>query len=174
MRALIINAVVVSWAVAGALQAQDDQAPTVVADPAELAFEEGRWNDAIGEYREILAAYPEDRLSLLRIAQASRQSIALFHNLVERFIFRRFCSRVGSGANFFNVQRVAQPGNLLLTGRNLQLQARHLRGLQSDQIIQRLLFRGEVCLMQRQRRDRFATYGMSMASQMIGSQRNRK
>jgi hypothetical protein len=44
-----------------------------VADPAELAFEQGRWDDAITEYREILAAYPEDRLSLLRIAQAQRE-----------------------------------------------------------------------------------------------------
>ena len=44
-----------------------------VADPAELAFEEGRWEDAIAEYRELLAAYPEDRVSLLRIAQAQRE-----------------------------------------------------------------------------------------------------
>jgi len=50
-----------------------EQAPTPVADPAELAFEQGRWDDAIAEYREILAAYPEDRLSLLRIAQAQRE-----------------------------------------------------------------------------------------------------
>ncbi len=71
--ALIINAVVVAWAAAGALGAQEDQAPTPVADPAELAFEEGRWDEAIAEYREILAAYPEDRLSLLRIAQAQRE-----------------------------------------------------------------------------------------------------
>lgn len=49
----------------------DVEAP--VADPAELAFEEGRWEDAITEYREILAAYAEDRLSLLRIAQAQRE-----------------------------------------------------------------------------------------------------
>jgi len=69
----IINALVVSWAIAGALGAQEGQAPTPVADPAELAFEQGRWEDAIGEYREILAAYPEDRLSLLRIAQAQRE-----------------------------------------------------------------------------------------------------
>jgi hypothetical protein len=69
----LINALVVSWAMAGALGAQESQAPTPVADPAELAFEEGRWEDAIGEYREILAAYPEDRLSLLRIAQAQRE-----------------------------------------------------------------------------------------------------
>ncbi len=48
-------------------------APPVVADPAELAFEQGRWEDAIREYREILAAYPADRLSLLRIAQAQRE-----------------------------------------------------------------------------------------------------
>jgi hypothetical protein len=51
--------------------AADAEAP--VADPAELAFEQGRWEDAITEYREILAAYPEDRLSLLRIAQAQRE-----------------------------------------------------------------------------------------------------
>ncbi len=49
------------------------QAPNAIADPAELAFEQGRWEDAIVEYREILAAYPEDRLSLLRIAQAQRE-----------------------------------------------------------------------------------------------------
>jgi hypothetical protein len=45
----------------------------VVADPAELAFEQGRWEDAITEYREILAKSPQDRLSLLRIAQAQRE-----------------------------------------------------------------------------------------------------
>jgi Tetratricopeptide repeat len=44
-----------------------------VADPAELAFEQGRWEDAIREYRAILADYAEDRLSLLRIAQAQRE-----------------------------------------------------------------------------------------------------
>jgi hypothetical protein len=71
--AFIINAVVVAWAATGALAAQEGQAPTPVADPAELAFEQGRWEDAINEYREILAAYPEDRLSLLRIAQAQRE-----------------------------------------------------------------------------------------------------
>jgi hypothetical protein len=60
-------------AMAGTAYAQDEQAPVVVADPAELAFEQGRWDDAIAEYREILAAYPEDRLSLLRIAQAQRE-----------------------------------------------------------------------------------------------------
>ena len=71
--ALIIIAVLVAWAAAGALVAQESQAPTPVADPAELAFEQGRWDEAIAEYREILAAYPEDRLSLLRIAQAQRE-----------------------------------------------------------------------------------------------------
>jgi hypothetical protein len=69
----IIYALAAWWAIAGSLGAQEGQAPTPVADPAELAFEEGRWEDAIGEYREILAAYPEDRLSLLRIAQAQRE-----------------------------------------------------------------------------------------------------
>ncbi|HEY3515907.1 MAG TPA: tetratricopeptide repeat protein [Gammaproteobacteria bacterium] len=52
---------------------QEGQAPAAFADPAELAFEQGRWEEAIAEYREILAAYPEDRLSLLRIAQAQRE-----------------------------------------------------------------------------------------------------
>jgi hypothetical protein len=53
--------------------AEADEETSSVADPAELAFEEGRWEEAISEYREILAAYPDDRLSLLRIAQAQRE-----------------------------------------------------------------------------------------------------
>jgi hypothetical protein len=65
--------IVASLASVGAAYAQDAEGPTVVADPAELAFEQGRWEDAITEYREILATYPEDRLSLLRIAQAERE-----------------------------------------------------------------------------------------------------
>lgn len=72
MRSTVIVTVLV-WAAAGAIAAQEGQAPVVVADPAELAFEEGRWEDAIAEYREILVEYPEDRLSLLRIAQAQRE-----------------------------------------------------------------------------------------------------
>jgi hypothetical protein len=67
------RALLAALALAGTAYAQDEQAPAPVADPAELAFEEGRWDDAIAEYREILAAYPEDRLSLLRIAQAQRE-----------------------------------------------------------------------------------------------------
>jgi hypothetical protein len=43
------------------------------ADPGTLAFEQGRWEDVIVEYRAILAASPEDRMSLLRIAQAERE-----------------------------------------------------------------------------------------------------
>jgi len=43
------------------------------ADPASLAFEEERWEDAIAEFRLILEGYPEDRLSYLRIAQAQRE-----------------------------------------------------------------------------------------------------
>ena len=50
----------------------NDSAPSV-ADPGELAFEQHRWQDAINEYRKLLAASPEDRLSLLRIAQAQRE-----------------------------------------------------------------------------------------------------
>jgi hypothetical protein len=71
--ALITTAVAASWFAVGAVHAQEGQAPAPAAEPAELAFEQGRWEDAIGEYREILAAYPEDRLSLLRIAQAQRE-----------------------------------------------------------------------------------------------------
>jgi hypothetical protein len=62
-----------SLLVAGAAFAQEGQAPVAFAEPAELAFEQGRWQEAIAEYREILAAYPEDRLSWLRIAQAQRE-----------------------------------------------------------------------------------------------------
>jgi len=51
--------------------AQDAAAP--IADPASLAFEAGHWEEAIAEYRKILEAYPEDRLSPLRIAQAERE-----------------------------------------------------------------------------------------------------
>jgi hypothetical protein len=54
-------------------QDEAEDGGNAVADPAELAFEQGRWEDAIAEYREILASYPEDRLSLLRIAQAQRE-----------------------------------------------------------------------------------------------------
>ncbi len=50
-----------------------DDSATSVADPGELAFEQHRWQDAIDEYRKLLAASPEDRLSLLRIAQAQRE-----------------------------------------------------------------------------------------------------
>jgi hypothetical protein len=47
--------------------------PLPVADPAQLAFEQGRWEDSIREHRSILAEYPEDRLSWLRIAQSERE-----------------------------------------------------------------------------------------------------
>src|SRR5688572_20967327 len=70
---LFITAFAAAGLAAGALRAQEGQAPLPMAEPAELAFEQGRWDEAIAEYREILAAYPEDRLSLLRIAQAQRE-----------------------------------------------------------------------------------------------------
>jgi hypothetical protein len=47
--------------------------PLPVADPAQLAFEQGRWEDSIREHQSILSEYPEDRLSWLRIAQAERE-----------------------------------------------------------------------------------------------------
>lgn len=61
--------VLVVVAAAGSGGAQD--AP--IADPGSLAFEAGRWEDVIREYRSILEASPEDRLSALRIAQAERE-----------------------------------------------------------------------------------------------------
>jgi hypothetical protein len=59
----------VALCAAATVSAQD--AP--IADPGSLAFEDGRWEDVITEYRLILDAYPEDRLSRLRIAQAERE-----------------------------------------------------------------------------------------------------
>ncbi len=44
-----------------------------VADPGSIAFEQGRWEDVIDEYRSILEESPDDRLSWLRIAQAQRE-----------------------------------------------------------------------------------------------------
>jgi hypothetical protein len=71
---------VAAWLLTGALlagaalaQSTDDGEGAAIADPADLAFEQGRWQDAIKEYREILAERPDDRLSLLRIAQAQRE-----------------------------------------------------------------------------------------------------
>jgi hypothetical protein len=55
------------------IRAQPTEEGSAIADPADLAFEQGRWQDAIREYREILAERPDDRLSLLRIAQAQRE-----------------------------------------------------------------------------------------------------
>jgi len=47
--------------------------PEPLAHPADLAFEQGRWQDAIEAYRELVAEAPDDRLGWLRIAQAERE-----------------------------------------------------------------------------------------------------
>ena len=60
-------------AVAHAQQPPAAEEGNAIADPADLAFEQGRWQDAIVQYRQILAERPDDRLSLLRIAQAQRE-----------------------------------------------------------------------------------------------------
>ena len=77
MRSIVVMsrylAVLAALVIGANALSQEGQAPAAFADPAELAFEQARWEDAINEYREILAAYPEDRLSLLRIAQAQRE-----------------------------------------------------------------------------------------------------
>ena len=77
MRSIVVVsrclAALAALTMSGAAFSQEGQAPAAFADPAELAFEQGRWEEAISEYREILVAYPEDRLSLLRIAQAQRE-----------------------------------------------------------------------------------------------------
>jgi tetratricopeptide (TPR) repeat protein len=74
----LIGSTLLYLCVAFAAMAQDAPNSTAspspaIADPADLAFEEGRWLDAISEYRRILDQSPEDRLSLLRIAQAQRE-----------------------------------------------------------------------------------------------------
>lgn len=43
------------------------------ANPAARAYEEGRWQDVIAENRRILVGNPEDRVAMLRIAQAQRE-----------------------------------------------------------------------------------------------------
>lgn len=44
-----------------------------LAEPAQLAFEEERWADAIELYQQNLAEFPEDRIAWLRIAMAERE-----------------------------------------------------------------------------------------------------
>lgn len=50
-----------------------EQQPFFFEEPAAVAFEQGRWEDAIREFREILEGYPEDRIAWLRIAQSERE-----------------------------------------------------------------------------------------------------
>ncbi len=71
MRISFIYPVMFAVVVAGPVRVDAQDVP--VADPGSLAFEEGRWEDVIDEYREILAENPDDRLSWLRIAQAQRE-----------------------------------------------------------------------------------------------------
>jgi len=47
--------------------------PADGANPADRAFEEGRWEDVIAENRRIIAGYAQDRVAYLRIAQAQRE-----------------------------------------------------------------------------------------------------
>ena len=47
--------------------------PEPLAHPADLAFEQGRWQDAMDAYRELVESSPDDGLSWLRIAQAERE-----------------------------------------------------------------------------------------------------
>ena len=62
------------WLATAALPAAaQEESPAPLAHPADFAFEQERWEDAIEGYRELLAEYPDDRLSLLRIAQAERE-----------------------------------------------------------------------------------------------------
>ena len=68
--ALLVSALL---AASGVAHAQPSEEGNAIADPADLAFEQGRWQDAIVQYRQILAERPDDRLSLLRIAQAERE-----------------------------------------------------------------------------------------------------
>src|SRR5690606_1525114 len=47
--------------------------PEPLAHPADLAFEQGRWQEAIDAYRELVESSPDDGLGWLRIAQAERE-----------------------------------------------------------------------------------------------------
>jgi hypothetical protein len=104
---------------------------TPVADPAQLAFEQGRWEDAIREYREILAEYPEDRLSWLRIAQAERElgryetalatlERALANDAPEAMVY------VERARNFVGLDRPDDAIGALETADHLELRARAL------------------------------------------------
>ena len=66
---LYLGAVAAFIGVCAAVSAQE----IPFADPASLAFEQGRWEDVITENQLILEGNPEDRLSWLRIAQAERE-----------------------------------------------------------------------------------------------------
>lgn len=61
----------------GSVSAEDFRAGAAAevrpAHPADLAFEQGRWSDAIAEFRALLDENPADRVAPLRIAMAQRE-----------------------------------------------------------------------------------------------------
>jgi len=109
----------------------------IVADPGQRAFEEGRWADVISEYREILADYPEDRLSWLRIAQAERElgryetalatlERAMSNEAPEAMI------HVERARNLLGLGRLDEALNELETADHVELRARQLLEEASD------------------------------------------
>ena len=111
----------------GTIVAQD----LPVAEPAQLAFEQGRWADAIAEYRELLDEYPEDRLSWLRIAQAERElgrdeaalaslERAALNSAPEAAVY------VERARNFLGLDRLDEALAELETADHLELRARTL------------------------------------------------
>jgi hypothetical protein len=109
----------------------------IVADPAQRAFEEGRWTDAIREFRDILAEYPEDRLSWLRIAQAERElgrhetALATLERAVSNAAPEAMV-HVERARNLLGLGRTDEALVELETADHLEIRARQLLELEDD------------------------------------------
>ena len=81
------------------------------ANPAALAYEEGRWEDVITENRRIIVGNPEDRIAFLRIAQAQRE----LGRYEQALLTLDDAKRIDSSTASVDIERVR---NLLALGRN--------------------------------------------------------
>lgn len=102
-----------------------------IAESAQLAFEQERWEEAIREYREILAENPEDRLAWLRIAQAQRElgqyetALETLERALENFAPEAMV-HVERARNFLGLGRNDEALYELETADHLELRARVL------------------------------------------------